>query len=40
MNSTSTAMEDSTQILLETTVMGGLLLNSDNATGRDFYIGS
>ncbi|MBC7908892.1 MAG: S8 family serine peptidase [Pyrinomonadaceae bacterium] len=38
--STSTATEANAQILVGTTVTGGLLLRSDNATGRDFYIGN
>ncbi len=36
---TSTATEAKSQILIGSSLSGGLLLNSDNATGSDFYVG-
>lgn len=39
LGSTSTSTVANGQILLGTSVTGGLLLNADQASGRDFYIG-
>ncbi|HEX8186256.1 MAG TPA: S8 family serine peptidase, partial [Blastocatellia bacterium] len=37
-NTTSTATQAKSQILIGTSVTGGLLLNADNAAGRDFNV--
>ncbi len=40
LNTTSTATQARSQILIGTSFTGGLLLNSDAANGSDFYVGS
>ncbi len=40
LGTTSTSTEVNAQVLLGTSVSGGLLLNADTASGRDFYIGN
>lgn len=40
LGTTSTSTEANAQVLIGASVTGGLLFPSDNATGRDFYIGN
>jgi len=40
LGTTSTATQVNAQVLFGTSITGGLLLNADTASGRDFYIGN
>jgi serine protease AprX len=39
LGTTSTSTQARSQVLIGSSITGGLLLNSDNATGSDFYVG-